>query len=71
MPVEELAAITVRAVVEKSVTDPARIDDVVFAQSYASSKTPCAGRWAALQAGLPVTVRACSSTAVVAAACRP
>ncbi|MDR0201800.1 MAG: acetyl-CoA C-acetyltransferase [Delftia acidovorans] len=54
--VEELAAITVRAVVEKSGIDPARIDDVVFAQSYASSETPCVGRWAALQAGLPVTV---------------
>lgn len=54
--VEELAATTVRAVVEKSCIDPARIDDVVFAQSYASSETPCVGRWAALQAGLPVTV---------------
>ena len=38
--VEELAATTVRAVVEKSGIDPARIDDVVFAQSYASSETP-------------------------------
>ncbi|MCG8988621.1 acetyl-CoA C-acetyltransferase [Delftia acidovorans] len=54
--VEELAATTVCAVVEKSGIDPARIDDVVFAQSYASSETPCVGRWAALQAGLPVTV---------------
>ena len=56
VPVEELAAVTVRAVVEKSGIDPARIDDVVFAQSYASSETPCVGRWAALQAGLPVEV---------------
>jgi len=56
VPVEELAATTVRAVVEKSGIDPARIDDVVFAQSYASSETPCVGRWAALQAGLPVEV---------------
>ena len=54
--VEDLAAATVRAVVEQSGIDPARIDDVVFAQSYASSETPCVGRWAALQAGLPVTV---------------
>lgn len=54
--VEELAATTVRAVVERSGIDPARIDDVVFAQSYASSETPCVGRWAALQAGLPVEV---------------
>ncbi len=54
--VEHLAAATVRAVVEQSGIDPARIDDVVFAQSYASSETPCVGRWAALQAGLPVEV---------------
>ena len=54
--VEELAATTVRAVVERSGIDPSRIDDVVFAQSYASSETPCVGRWAALQAGLPVEV---------------
>ena len=56
VPVEELAATTVRAVLERSGVDPARIDDVVFAQSYASSETPCVGRWAALQAGLPVEV---------------
>ena len=56
VPVEELAAITVRAVLERSRIDPMRIDDVVFAQSYASSETPCVGRWAALQAGLPVEV---------------
>ena len=56
MPVEELAATTVRAVVQKSGIDPARIDDVVFAQSYANSEVPCVGRWAALQAGLPVEV---------------
>ena len=54
--VEELAATVVRAVVQRSGIDPARIDDVVFAQSYASSETPCVGRWAALQAGLPVEV---------------
>jgi len=56
VPVEALAAATVRAVVERSGIDPARIDDVVFAQSYASSEVPCVGRWAALQAGLPVEV---------------
>ena len=56
VPVEELAAIVVRAVVQRSGIDPARIDDVVFAQSYANSETPCIGRWAALQAGLPVAV---------------
>jgi acetyl-CoA C-acetyltransferase len=56
VPVEELAAITIRALLERTGIDPMRIDDVVFAQSYASSETPCVGRWAALQAGLPVQV---------------
>ena len=56
VPVEELAATTVRAVVQRSGIDPARIDDVVMAQSYANSEVPCVGRWAALQAGLPVEV---------------
>ena len=56
VPVEELAAVTIRALLERTGIDPMRIDDVVFAQSYASSETPCVGRWAALQAGLPVQV---------------
>lgn len=56
VPVEELAASVVRAVVERSGMDPQRIEDVVFAQSYANSEVPCVGRWAALQAGLPVEV---------------
>ncbi|WP_137924879.1 acetyl-CoA C-acetyltransferase [Cupriavidus sp. 2SB] len=54
--VEDLAATTVKAVIERSGVDPMRIDDVVFAQSYANSEVPCVGRWAALQAGLPVEI---------------
>ncbi|RKQ85130.1 acetyl-CoA C-acetyltransferase [Mycolicibacterium mucogenicum 261Sha1.1M5] len=56
VPVEALGATVVRAVVERSGIDPQRIDDVVFAQSYASSETPCVGRYIALEAGLPVAV---------------
>lgn len=56
VPVEELAASVVRAVVERSGIEPQRIEEVVFAQSYANSEVPCVGRWAALQAGLPVEV---------------
>ena len=56
VPVEHLAATVVRAVLERTGLDPACVDDVVFAQSYASSETPCVGRWAALQAGMPVEV---------------
>lgn len=56
VPVEELGATVARAVVERTDLDPARIDDVVFAQSYASGETPCTGRWVALQAGFPIEV---------------
>jgi len=56
VPVEDLAAGVVREVVARSGIDPARIEDVVFAQSYANSEVPCVGRWAALHAGLPVEV---------------
>jgi acetyl-CoA C-acetyltransferase len=56
VPVEQLGAAVVKGVVERSGIDPARIDDLVIAQSYASGETPCVGRWLALQAGLPVEV---------------
>ena len=54
--VEKLAAAVLRETVSRSGIDPGRIEDVVFAQSYANSETPCIGRWAALEAGLPVHV---------------
>lgn len=53
---EQLATIAIKDVVERSGIDPERIDDVVMAQSYANSEAPCIGRWAALGAGLPITV---------------
>ncbi|SAK91325.1 acetyl-CoA acetyltransferase [Caballeronia catudaia] len=56
VPVEELGAGVARAIVDRTGLDPARIDDVVFAQSYASGETPCTGRWVALQAGFPIEV---------------
>src|SRR5580698_6382007 len=56
MPVETLGSIVTQAVLRESGLDPARIDDVVFAQSYANSETPCVGRWIALEAGLPIEV---------------
>ena len=56
VPVEELGASVVKAVIERSKVDPACIEDVVFAQSYANGETPCVGRWIALQAGLPIEV---------------
>ena len=56
VPAEELATVVVRETVARAGVDPARIDDVVLAQSYANSEAPCIGRWAALNAGLPLQV---------------
>ncbi|MGD0065229.1 MAG: acetyl-CoA C-acetyltransferase [Streptosporangiaceae bacterium] len=53
---EDLAATVIKAVLEATGIDPELIEDVAFAQSYANSEAPCIGRWAALQAGLPVSV---------------
>jgi acetyl-CoA C-acetyltransferase len=56
VPVESLGATVVRAILDKTRLDPARVEDVIFAQSYANGETPCVGRWIALEAGMPVGV---------------
>lgn len=56
VPVEDLAGAVVSAAIAASGVDPGRVDDVVFAQSYANSEVPCVGRWVALHAGLPIDV---------------
>jgi acetyl-CoA C-acetyltransferase len=56
IPAETLAAHVVRETVRRSGIDPALIEDVVVAQSYANSEAPCIGRWAALAADLPIEV---------------
>jgi acetyl-CoA C-acetyltransferase len=56
MPAERLAETVIRAVVSRSGIDPAAIDDVILAQSYANGEAPSIGRWAALAADLPLEV---------------
>lgn len=56
VPVEVLGGTVTRAILDRTGIDPALIEDMVFAQSYANSETPCVGRWIALEAGLPVEV---------------
>jgi acetyl-CoA C-acetyltransferase len=53
---EDLAAEVIKALVAQTGVDPERIEDVAFAQSYSNSEAPCIGRWAALHAGLPISV---------------
>jgi acetyl-CoA C-acetyltransferase len=56
VPVEDLAATAIKAVLDRTGIDPALIEDVAFAQSYVNGETPCIGRWAALHADLPLSV---------------
>ncbi|MDX2238748.1 MAG: acetyl-CoA C-acetyltransferase [Hyphomonadaceae bacterium] len=56
IPAERLAEAVIRETVKRAGVDPALIEDVVFAQSYANSEAPCIGRWAALAADLPIEV---------------
>jgi acetyl-CoA C-acetyltransferase len=56
LPAGELGAVILKALVERTKIDPAKIDDVIFAQGYASGEAPCIARWSALAADLPITV---------------
>ncbi|WP_306894625.1 thiolase family protein [Agromyces albus] len=51
----ELATTVLRALVERSGVDPARVDGVIGAQGYPTMEAPAIGRVAALDAGFPVT----------------
>lgn len=53
---EKLGATVAKEVIERTGIEPERIDDMVFAQSYANSEVPCIGRWIALEAGFPISV---------------
>lgn len=56
MPAGELGAVVLKALVERTKLDPARIDDVVFAQGYANGEAPCVARWSLLAADFPISV---------------
>ncbi|MDI9894453.1 acetyl-CoA C-acetyltransferase [Rhodococcus sp. IEGM 1381] len=55
VPAHTLASTVIKATVARSGIAPELIEDVVMGQSYANSEAPCMGRWAALDAGLPVS----------------
>ncbi len=52
----ELGAVVLKALVERTGIDPMKIDDVIFAQGYASGEAPCIARYSALAAGLPIEI---------------
>ncbi len=52
----DLGAVILKALVERTGIDPARVDDVVFAQGYGNGEAPCIAHWSWLAAGLPLEV---------------
>jgi acetyl-CoA C-acetyltransferase len=63
----DLGSIVMKAVLERTGLDPARIDEVILGHGYPSGEEPAIGRLCALKAGLPLEVpgyqldRRCSS----------
>ena len=51
-----LGAVVLKALIERTKIDPARVDDVVFSQGYGNGEAPSIGHWAWLAAGLPIEV---------------
>lgn len=56
MTAGELGAVILKALVERTKIDPARVDDVVFSQGYGNGEAPAIGHWSWLAAGLPLEV---------------
>ncbi len=52
----QLSAIIIKALIGRSGVDPARVDDVIFAQGYGSGEAPAIGRWGWLAADMPIEV---------------
>ena len=52
----ELGAIILKALMERTRIDPAKVDDVVFSQGYGNGEAPAIGHWSWLAAGLPLDV---------------
>ena len=52
----DLGAVVIKALIERTKIDPARVDDVVFAQGYGNGEAPAIGRWSWLAAGYPIEV---------------
>jgi acetyl-CoA C-acetyltransferase len=52
----ELGAVILKALIERTMIDPSRVDDVVFSQGYGNAEAPAIGHWSWLAAGLPLEV---------------
>ena len=52
----QLGAVILKALIERTKIDPARVDAGVFSQGYGNGEAPCIGHWSWLLAGLPEQV---------------
>jgi acetyl-CoA C-acetyltransferase len=52
----DLGAVVIKALIERTGIDPARVDDVIFGQGNGSGEAPAIGRWSWLAAGYPIEV---------------
>ena len=56
MTAGELGAVILKALIDRTKIDPARVDEVIFAQGYGNGEAPCIAHWSWLLAGLPEQV---------------
>ncbi|HUD94555.1 acetyl-CoA C-acetyltransferase [Sphingobium sp.] len=56
MTAGELGAVILKALIERTKIDPARVDDVVVSQGYGNGEAPAIGHWSWLAADLPLEV---------------
>jgi acetyl-CoA C-acetyltransferase len=52
----QLGAVILKALINRTKIDPARVDDVIFAQGYGNGEAPCISHWSWLLAGFPEEV---------------
>ncbi len=56
VPAQDLGALVIRELLDRTGLDPARVDDVILGHSYPSGENPAIGRLCALKADLPIEV---------------
>ncbi len=56
MSAGDLGGVVLRALIDRTGLDPAKVDDVIFAQGYPNGEAPCIARWSLLRADFPISV---------------
>ena len=66
----DLGVAALQGLLERTGLAPESVEDVILGHCYPNSEAPAIGRVVALDAGLPVTVPVCRSTADAGRVCR-